>query len=89
MGKVAEKKKSQVFDKKTYVEWYEIMLLMRRFEEKSNQLYIQQKFGGFCHLYIGQEAVAAGTMSAIEKDDNIITAYRDHAVPMIKALEIK
>ncbi|MCB0431266.1 MAG: pyruvate dehydrogenase (acetyl-transferring) E1 component subunit alpha [Flavobacteriales bacterium] len=89
MGKVAEKKKSQVFDKKTYVEWYEIMLLMRRFEEKSNQLYIQQKFGGFCHLYIGQEAVAAGTMSAIEKDDNIITAYRDHALPMIKGLESK
>jgi pyruvate dehydrogenase E1 component alpha subunit len=52
---------------------------MRKFEEKSAQLYGQQKIRGFCHLYIGQEAVVAGTMSAITKDDNIITAYRDHA----------
>ena len=55
------------------------MTLMRKFEEKSAQLYGQQKIRGFCHLYIGQEAVVAGTMSAITKDDNIITAYRDHA----------
>ncbi len=55
------------------------MLLMRRFEEKSAQLYGQQKIKGFCHLYIGQEAVVAGTMSALRKDDRIITAYRDHA----------
>ena len=48
------------FSKATYIKWYESMLLMRRFEEKSGQLYIQQKFGGFCHLYIGQEAVLAG-----------------------------
>jgi pyruvate dehydrogenase E1 component alpha subunit len=52
---------------------------MRKFEEKSAQLYGQQKIRGFCHLYIGQEAVVAGTMSAITKEDNIITAYRDHA----------
>lgn len=55
------------------------MLLMRRFEEKAAQLYGQQKIKGFCHLYIGQEAVVAGTMSALQKDDRIITAYRDHA----------
>jgi pyruvate dehydrogenase E1 component alpha subunit len=55
------------------------MMLMRRFEEKSAQLYGQQKIKGFCHLYIGQEAVVAGTMSALEKDDRLITAYRDHA----------
>ncbi len=53
-------------------------MLIRRFEEKSAQLYGQQKIKGFCHLYIGQEAVIAGTMSAIEKDDKLITAYRDH-----------
>jgi len=53
-------------------------MLIRRFEEKSAQLYGQQKIRGFCHLYIGQEAVIAGTMSAIEKDDKLITAYRDH-----------
>lgn len=58
------------------------MLLMRRFEEKCGQLYIQQKFGGFCHLYIGQEAILAGMVSAMGKDDRVITAYRDHAHPL-------
>ena len=54
------------------------MLLMRRFEEKCAQLYGQQKIKGFCHLYIGQEAVVAGTYSAITPEDSVITAYRDH-----------
>ena len=70
------------FSKETYLKWYEDMLLMRRFEEKCGQLYIQQKFGGFCHLYIGQEAVVAGMASAMAKDDRVITAYRDHAHPI-------
>lgn len=67
------------FTKETYLHWYESMLLMRRFEEKAAQLYGQQKIKGFCHLYIGQEALVAGTMSALNKDDKHITAYRDHA----------
>ncbi|MCX6185807.1 MAG: pyruvate dehydrogenase (acetyl-transferring) E1 component subunit alpha [Bacteroidetes bacterium] len=67
------------FTKEQYMSWFEQMMLMRRFEEKSAQLYGQQKIKGFCHLYIGQEAVVAGTMSAITKDDKLITAYRDHA----------
>jgi pyruvate dehydrogenase E1 component alpha subunit len=67
------------FTKETYLNWYEQMLLMRRFEEKAAQLYGQQKIKGFCHLYIGQEAVVAGAMSATRKDDKHITAYRDHA----------
>ncbi|MDP3928663.1 MAG: pyruvate dehydrogenase (acetyl-transferring) E1 component subunit alpha [Bacteroidota bacterium] len=67
------------FTKETYLAWYEQMMLMRRFEEKAAQLYGQQKIKGFCHLYIGQEAVVAGTMSALKKEDKIITAYRDHA----------
>jgi len=70
------------FTKATYLKWYESMLLMRRFEEKCGQLYTMQKFGGFCHLYIGQEAVLAGMVSAMEKDDRVITAYRDHAHPI-------
>lgn len=70
------------FSKDQYLKWYESMLLMRKFEEKCGQLYIQQKFGGFCHLYIGQEAVVAGTVSACTKDDKHITAYRDHAHPI-------
>lgn len=67
------------FTKETYLNWYEQMMLMRRFEEKAAQLYGQQKIKGFCHLYIGQEAVVAGTMSALKKEDRFITAYRDHA----------
>lgn len=74
------------FNKDTYLYWYESMLLMRRFEEKAGQLYGMQKIRGFCHLYIGQEAVAAGTMSAITDRDNIITAYRDHAIAIAKGM---
>ncbi len=66
------------FNKETYLRWYEIMLLVRKFEEKSAQLYGQQKIKGFCHLYIGQEAIVAGMVSATTKDDKFITAYRDH-----------
>ncbi len=73
------KKAKTKFGKETYMKWYEEMLLMRRFEEKAAQLYGQQKIKGFCHLYIGQEAVVAGTMSALTKNDKLITAYRDHA----------
>lgn len=75
-------KKGQ-FDKSTYLRWYKDMLLMRKFEEKCGQLYIQQKFGGFCHLYIGQEAILAGMVTATEKTDRFITAYRDHAHPLV------
>ncbi len=66
------------FNKETYLNWYKSMMLVRRFEEKSAQLYGQQKIKGFCHLYIGQEALVAGMMSAITPDDKVITAYRDH-----------
>jgi|SRR5690554_403027 len=71
-----------IYNKETYLYWYESMLLMRKFEEKAGQLYIQQKIRGFCHLYIGQEALVAGAISAIKKTDNMITAYRDHVHPI-------
>ncbi len=64
------------------MQWYESMLIMRKFEEKCAQLYLQQKFGGFLHLYIGQEAVVAGTVSATKLSDKHMTAYRDHAHPI-------
>lgn len=70
------------FSKETYLFWYESMQLMRKFEEKAGQLYGMQKIKGFCHLYIGQEACAAGAVSALEKGDKYITAYRDHAHPL-------
>jgi len=74
--------KGEKFDKATYLKWYESMLLMRKFEEKAGQLYIQQKIRGFCHLYIGQEALVAGAVSATKPTDNYITAYRDHVHPI-------
>lgn len=87
MGTVKEKAKTKVtsrskYSKETYLYWYQSMLLMRKFEEKSGQLYGQQKIRGFCHLYIGQEACAAGTVSALTEGDKYITAYRDHAHPL-------
>jgi len=74
------------FDKAQYLEWYESMLLQRKFEEKAGQLYGMQKIRGFCHLYIGQEAVSAGIISAIRPDDNLITAYRDHGLALAKGM---
>ena len=56
-----------------------LMLLIRRFEERASQQYQAQKIGGFCHLYIGQEAVVVGAVAAVRDDDYVITAYRDHA----------
>lgn len=78
----ATKNSKPKYDKKTYLEWYEKMYLMRKFEEKCGMLYTMQKFGGFCHLYIGQEAVAMGIVAAINKGDKVITAYRDHGFPL-------
>ncbi len=65
-------------DIKLLLKAYEKMLLIRRFEEKAGQLYGMGQIGGFCHLYIGQEAVAVGVQLAITKDDSVITSYRDH-----------
>lgn len=82
-AKSSSKAASKVkFSKETYLSWFEQMLLMRKFEEKAGQLYGQQKIRGFCHLYIGQEACVAGAVSALEKGDKYITAYRDHAHPI-------
>ncbi len=58
--------------------FYHDMLLIRRFEEKAGQLYGMGLIGGFCHLYIGQEAVVVGMQAALRPDDQVITTYRDH-----------
>ena len=58
--------------------YYQDMLLIRRFEEKAGQMYGMGLIGGFCHLYIGQEAVVVGLQAAITPDDAVITTYRDH-----------
>lgn len=81
--RVKKSSAKSAFSKETYLTWYEQMLLMRKFEEKAGQLYGQQKIKGFCHLYIGQEACAAGSVSALKEGDKYITAYRDHAHPLV------
>ena len=58
--------------------YYRTMLLIRRFEERAGQLYGMGLIGGFCHLYIGQEAVVVGMQSTINGKDAIVTSYRDH-----------
>jgi pyruvate dehydrogenase E1 component alpha subunit len=60
------------------IKYYRDMLLIRRFEEKAGQLYGMGLIGGFCHLYIGQEAVVVGMSAAMEPSDSVITSYRDH-----------
>lgn len=80
MAKKAENKVK--YSKETYMEWYESMMLQRKFEERTGQLYGQQKIRGFCHLYIGQEACSSGAASALRKGDKYITAYRDHGIPL-------
>lgn len=77
-GQVKEWAKDNI-DVDTYKKWYYEMLLARRFEEKCGQVYGQQKIRGFLHLYIGQEAVTTGMMTAMHPGDRVITAYRDHA----------
>jgi pyruvate dehydrogenase E1 component alpha subunit len=64
--------------KEELLAWYEDMLLIRRFEEKAGQLYGMGLIAGFCHLYIGQEAVVVGVQGALEDGDQVITGYRDH-----------
>lgn len=65
-------------DPKELISFYRDMLLIRRFEERAGQLYGMGLIGGFCHLYIGQEAVVVGMQAAIDEDDAVITSYRDH-----------
>lgn len=85
MDTVVEKKKTSKgrntqtgYSKEQYLQWYTLMLRIRRFEERALMMYGQQKIRGFCHVYIGQEAVAAGIESVIRREDGIVTAYRQH-----------
>ena len=73
-------------DKKLLREMLYDMVLGRRFEEKCAEVYRMGKIGGFCHLYIGQEAIAVGAMTALEKTDMVITSYRDHVQAMVKGI---
>ena len=69
---------SRNLDRDALFAFYKDMLLIRRFEEKAGQMYGMGLIGGFCHLYIGQEAVVVGMQAALEPRDTVITTYRDH-----------
>src|SRR6267154_3312506 len=69
--------------------WYTDMLLIRRFEERAGQMYGMGLIGGFCHLYIGQEAVVVGMQAALKEGDTIVTSYRDHGHMLAAGMDPK
>jgi pyruvate dehydrogenase E1 component alpha subunit len=71
-------KVNKINEKEKYLRFYKQMVLIRKFEEKAGQLYGMGKIAGFCHLYIGQEAVVVGFISSSKPGDKMITSYRDH-----------
>src|ERR1043166_8773427 len=73
-------------DRETLVELLRQMVLIRRFEEKCAESYSLGKIGGFCHLYIGQEAVGVGAISALREDDYVLTSYREHGQAIAKGI---
>ena len=77
------------FDRDEELKAYREMLLIRRFEEKAGQLYGMGFIGGFCHLYIGQEAVVVGMQMAQKEGDQVITAYRDHGHMLACGMEAR
>ncbi len=80
---------SLAFTKEQELHAYREMLAIRRFEEKAGQLYGMGLIGGFCHLYIGQEAVVVGVQMASKEGDQVITAYRDHGHMLVKGMEMR
>lgn len=94
MPEVVQKAKSKsknkpAYSKEMYLHWYEVMLRIRRFEERTLMAYGQQKVRGFCHVYIGQEAIAAGMTTAIRPEDAVATAYRQHGTAISRGISTK
>lgn len=83
-----KKKSTSTFDKATYLKWYHTMLRIRRFEEKALMAY-GKEFRGFCHVYIGQEAIAGGLVTALRPEDGLVTAYRQHGLALAKGMDSK
>src|ERR1700728_819548 len=88
-GKAAKQSGDSNADRAPLLTAYRTMLLIRRFEEKAGQLYGMGLIGGFCHLYIGQEAVVTGIQMAITEDDEVITSYRDHGHMLACGMEAR
>jgi len=80
---------AQKFSKETYLYWYELMQLIRQFELMAEEKYkMEGKIRGFFHAYVGQEAIAAGCMTATKPEDKFITAYRDHGLAIAKGVSV-
>ena len=88
-AKGTAKKKDNTASKDELHQYYHNMLLIRRFEEKAGQLYGMGLIGGFCHLYIGQEAVVVGIQSTLKDGDAVITSYRDHGHMLACGMEAR
>jgi pyruvate dehydrogenase E1 component alpha subunit len=86
VAKERQKDRLSGLDSEMLIHLYRQMLLIRRFEEKAAEAYVAGKIGGFCHLYIGQEAVAVGAISAIRSDDYVLTSYREHGQALAKGI---
>ena len=93
MVRAAEPAKGTVLPKdvraETLLHFYREMLLIRRFEEKVNEMYTKAKIGGYCHLNIGEEAVIVGTMAALNSDDKILASYREHGHAIARGMDPK
>ena len=86
MAKTKSSASASTINRDTALGYLHSMLLQRRFEEKAAEAYAIGKIGGFCHLYIGQEAVSTGTLAALRPDDYVITAYRDHGLALARGM---
>jgi pyruvate dehydrogenase E1 component alpha subunit len=88
-AKERQKERLSALSHDELIELYRQMILIRRFEEKSAEAYVAGEIGGFCHLYIGQEAVGVGTISAIRKDDYVLASYREHGLALAKGMSAR
>lgn len=88
-GKSSELEGRNTLSQEELIKFYRDMLLIRRFEEKAGQLYGMGLIGGFCHLYIGQEAVVVGLQSVAQEGDSVITTYRDHGHMLATGMDPK
>ncbi len=83
------KRPSDALPNATLIKWLRDMILIREFENRCAQAYQSAKIGGFCHLYIGQEALAVGTINSLNHDDPIVTAYRDHGHALARGMSAR
>jgi pyruvate dehydrogenase E1 component alpha subunit len=88
-SEASELHQARLPDKTVLARYYHQMLAIRRMEEALAKAYALRKFGGFLHLYIGQEAVAVGALAALKPDDYVIATYREHAHAYAKGMGAK